>query len=1025
MSERILKALMQLFAIVSKPETDGQDRREVVRSFLEWMLNQQLVEEYLRIFDDYYGLYQKKQTAGKIQKSISMSSVKVLKICHEINLELTQQQKRIVLFRLLQFINTGGEISPQEHEFVKTVAEAFVISDDEYNKIKAFILYDFDRLPNSRHLLMIDDQPAPEHTIVKHAKVKGLKGQIRVFYLVTPQMYAMRYMGDDELYLNGQLIQPNDVYVLSFGASIKGGRIKPIFYSDIVGAFYTPSSEDRVLLEVKDVCHRFPSGKIGMNTINFSATSGNLIGIMGASGAGKTTLLNILNGITTPTSGTVSINGYDIHRDHEKIEGLIGNVSQDDLLIEELTVYQNLYLNAQLCFGGMNVEAICERVDKTLQDLGLFEIKDLVVGSPLNKRISGGQRKRLNIALELIREPPILFLDEPTSGLSSKDSENIMALLKDLTLKGKLIFTVIHQPSSDIFKMFDSLLLLDTGGYLIYYGNPVDSLIYFKSRVHHADWNESECHVCGNVNSEQLFNIVESVLVDERGLPTKTRKITPCEWHTKYLISNTPEEIDTTIYYDRVPKVEFKPPSKFKQYRVFALRDILSKLSNKQYLLISILEAPVLAFLLSFIVKFYNVDAAQGKGYTLFDNANLPVYIFMSVIVAIFIGLTVSAEEIINDRKILNRERFLHLSWFSYLASKISVLLAISAFQSFVFLLVGNSIMEIRGMFFHYWLALFSAWFGANLIGLIISDSFKTVVTIYILIPFLVIPQLILSGIIVQYDKLNPKVSSPTSIPFYGEIITARWAYEALAVHQYKENEFERPLYPYDKVLSTATYKKDYWVKSLKNKLNYVNQQYKSNLLESKPAGNALALIRHEIAKEQIATPSIPFTIIDQLTAESFNASTYETTNNYLNNLSTYYINLYNLANSKKDRLVQNIEDSLGKGYVTLREQQTNRSLTEFVRNTNSLNRIIEYKNELYQKIDPIYQDPEGSFIKAHFYSPFKQVFGNFYPTYWVNVAVIWLMNLIFAAMVYFRVLYRAINWISRVSEKMRKGSDE
>src|SRR5690606_10976686 len=120
---------------------------------------------------------------------------------------------------------------------------------------------------------------------------------------------------------------------------------------------------------------------------------------------------------------------------------------------------------------------------KMLLTLGLADSRDLKVGNPLEKTISGGQRKRLNIALELIREPSVLFVDEPTSGLSSRDSENIMDLLKELALKGKLVFAVIHQPSSDIFKMFDKLIIMDTGGYPIYYGNPVDSIIYFKKLV--------------------------------------------------------------------------------------------------------------------------------------------------------------------------------------------------------------------------------------------------------------------------------------------------------------------------------------------------------------------------------------------------------------------------------------------------------------------------------------------------------------------------------------------------------------
>ena len=183
------------------------------------------------------------------------------------------------------------------------------------------------------------------------------------------------------------------------------------------------------------------------------------------------------------------INGIGIYSGDPGIEGIIGHVSQDDLLIEELSVYQNLYYNAKLCFDNYSEEQLVEVVETVLKNLGLFEIKDIQVGSPLNKKISGGQRKRLNIALELIREPAVLFLDEPTSGLSSRDSENILDLLKELSFKGKLIFVVIHQPSSDIFKMFDRLLILDTGGYLIFNGNPVDSIEYFKKKVGAADWN--------------------------------------------------------------------------------------------------------------------------------------------------------------------------------------------------------------------------------------------------------------------------------------------------------------------------------------------------------------------------------------------------------------------------------------------------------------------------------------------------------------------------------------------------------
>jgi ABC-type multidrug transport system ATPase subunit len=166
-----------------------------------------------------------------------------------------------------------------------------------------------------------------------------------------------------------------------------------------------------------------------------------------------------------------------------------------------------------------------------LLNLGLTEIRNLKVGSPLQKTISGGQRKRLNIGLELLREPAVLFVDEPTSGLSSRDSENIMDLLKELSLRGKMVFVVIHQPSSDIFKMFDTLIIMDSGGFQIYYGNPVEAVIYFRDVINAANKDQGACPECGNINPEQVFSIIETKVVNEYGRLTNTRKISPGQWY--------------------------------------------------------------------------------------------------------------------------------------------------------------------------------------------------------------------------------------------------------------------------------------------------------------------------------------------------------------------------------------------------------------------------------------------------------------------------------------------------------------
>jgi ABC-type multidrug transport system ATPase subunit len=163
---------------------------------------------------------------------------------------------------------------------------------------------------------------------------------------------------------------------------------------------------------------------------------------------------------------------------------------------------------------------------------------------------------------------------------------------------------VIHQPSSDIFKMFDKLLILDTGGYLIYDGDPIDSILYFKSKIQHANYIESECRVCGNVNPEQIFNIVESNILDEYGKFTPNRKISPRQWYNYYIEEREKKEQAEQVNLE-LPSISFKIPNKLKQLFIFVKRDVLSKLSNSQYLTINFLEAPLLAFILAFIIKYY------------------------------------------------------------------------------------------------------------------------------------------------------------------------------------------------------------------------------------------------------------------------------------------------------------------------------------------------------------------------------------------------------------------------------------
>jgi ABC-type multidrug transport system ATPase subunit len=752
--------------------------------------------------------------------------------------------------------------------------------------------------------------------------------------------------------------------------------------------------------------------------------SGSLIALMGGSGTGKSTLLNVLNGTEEPTSGEVLINGINIYAEPEKIEGIIGFVPQDDLLIEDLTVYQNLYYAAKLCFSDLDEAAIDQLVMKTLEDLGLAERKDLKVGSPLQKTISGGQRKRLNIGLELLREPAILFCDEPTSGLSSRDSENIIDLLKELSLKGKLVFAVIHQPSSDIFKMFDKLLILDTGGYQIYYGNPLDAVVYFKRCIDLINSEQGECIECGNVNPEQIFTIIETKVIDEYGQFTNERKVLPEQWYRIYK-KNTKHNVPPTA--TNVLQSTLRIPTRFRQMTLFAMRDLQAKIHNRQYMIINLLEAPLLAFILAFIVRFYNVDDKLLTGYVFSKNLNLPAYLFMSVIVALFMGLTVSAEEIIRDRKILKRESFLHLSKSSYLLSKFSILFLLSAIQTFTFVLVGNYILQIDGMLFEHWLILFTVSCFANTLGLNISSAFNSAVTIYILIPLLIIPQLLLSGVVVKFDKLNPAIGNTATVPLVGDIMASRWAFEAAMVTQFKDNKFEQEFYLYDKIMANADYKKLYLIPELETKLQFCLHNYRSHDPEVKGKLQFnLDLVRREIRDETELAGLEDASWVEKLTINHFDSSTYRNAIEFLTTLRRVYINRYNKTESEREKKIISMTDTPAKekSFKQFKDRYHNESIADFVKNLNESHKIIEKDGKLVQKVYPIYKDPDPDHIidfDAQFYMPAKHFLNRNIDTLYFNTGVIWSMTIVMAIALYFDVLRRIINGVGNLSNPLYK----
>ncbi len=1014
MSEEILRALMQLFALIVKQDEGVlSGERAYVESFLNQQLNQETAGEYLKLFDEQSSEETDKDPEKKVKLTSVKDSVRVLGICKKINKTLTQEQKVVSLVRLFELVNADRKFSDQRMAIINTVAEVFKVSKEEFQSIETFVLKN---KPEELDLsdILITGSSEISCTNAKFIKTEELRGIIVILRVPSVDLYFLKYTGDESLFLNGLGLNKRRIYLFAGGSTVKMPKGKPLYYSDVVAHFLADLTANKISFEVKDIDFKFPNGAVGLRNISFTEGHGKLIGIMGASGAGKTTLLNVLCGLEKPSKGEVLINGVNLHTERDKLEGVIGYIPQDDLLIEELTVFENLYYNAKLCFRDKSEEELVALVNKTLFSLGLADRKDLKVGSPLNKTISGGQRKRLNIALELLREPSILFVDEPTSGLSSSDSENVMDLLRELVLKGKLIFVVIHQPSSDIFKMFDKMIILDTGGYLIYYGNPVESVMYFKRIDAQINSDVGECPVCGNVNPELIFNIIEARVVDEFGRYTDKRKISPPQWEELYQQNFVPESQDNI--HEKPPKA-LNIPNWFKQLRIYTVRDFFSKISNKQYLLLTMLEAPVLAFILAYVIRY--IADPMSDVYIFRENENIPIFIFMSLIVALFLGLIVSAEEIFRDRKILKREAFLNLSKSSYFVSKILILIAISALQSIMFVLLAKTILEVKGMYFAYWLALFSTAVFANILGLNISASFNSAVTIYIIIPLLMIPMMVLSGAMFSFDKLNRNVGSVNKVPLVAEFMVTRWSYEALMVHQYKDNRFEKYFYDIEKRESLADFRQVYLIPELEKRFNLCYDELVEKGKVEKNV-NALKVLQNEVKKELIIRPGATFDVAS-LVPEKFDLDVAFNLQDFIAQTETYYSEQFTLANTEKEQVIGYMLDKNAQLYTYLKNAYQNEHLGEIVKKSFEKNKILEFDHELVQQIDPIYKDPAATSpvnIRTHFFAPRKYFAGTFFDTYWFNICVIWLFSALLYVTLYYDLLKRMMNFFGNIRIK-------
>ncbi|MGA8407898.1 MAG: FHA domain-containing protein [Candidatus Acidiferrales bacterium] len=466
------------------------------------------------------------------------------------------------------------------------------------------------------------------------------------------------------------------------------------------GSLERRENRGNVSIEAADITVNAPDGTHLLDPISLTVYPSELVALMGPAGSGKTTLLKALNGYTPPASGKVLFNGSDLYQFYDLFRQQMGYVPQDDIVHPQLTVREALYFSAKFR-TDLSDDEIEKRIDTILDELGLRDRKNSLIGSPEHKVLSGGQRKRVNIAMELITDTPVLFLDEPTSGLSSYDAEGVVELLKRLAREGKTIITTIHQPSTAIFRKFDDLIMIsrDPGGSgaMAYFGPAFpDSIQFFRPRSP----EETAAADGHDLSPEMLLT----------GLSTAP---TP-EWCGRFAKSQYHKQ----FIKDRAGKMpggggqsQAAPQRRFtlKQWLQLVRRNVILKVRDRAQLVILLLQAPLFALLIVLIfgvlkdspdmnVPHFVPGIVAAKVFGELGH-NIAEIEFLMVVAAIWFGCNNAARDIVGEWTIYQRERMVNLKLPSYAFSKFAVLCALCVFQCLLLLGIVYLFCHLKGNF--------------------------------------------------------------------------------------------------------------------------------------------------------------------------------------------------------------------------------------------------------------------------------------------------------------------------------------
>lgn len=556
------------------------------------------------------------------------------------------------------------------------------------------------------------------------------------------------------------------------GTYVNGARItgrKPIRPEDVIqiGPFVLRVHPQRgitvfdtraktridVFQVTKEVANRSGPGKVRLlDEVCLSIQPNEFVGMLGPSGAGKSTLMDSLNGMRPASSGQVLVNNLDLYQHLESLKLSIGYVPQDDIIHRELTVYRTLYYVARLRLSrDISAKEINQIVAEVMDVTGLSERRDVPIS-----QLSGGQRKRVSIAVELITKPSIIFLDEPTSGLDPATEEKVMKLFRQIAESGRTVILTTH--AMENVKLFDKIVLLMRGK-LVFYGRPDEALEHVGAESFKDLYDKLEAPISERLTKDRPAS--REQVAEEVAEEWKRRFMQTSQYKLNIAIPLT--EVSSRAQQAVPAKSRTTLGDLLRQWATLSHRYMGVLARDKFNLFILFAQAPIIA-LLTYLV----VDAKGQRDFPYFILA----------LVALWFGTSVAAREVIRERAVYNRERMVNLRLLPYISSKLFVLLLIVSFQCILLfgtlkLLDLTAFMEFPGRFGglpQLFVMILTGMVGIAL-GLLISAVVRTSEMATSLVPLILIPQILFSGL----------VGVPVGIAkFAGVVMPATWSFDEM-----------------------------------------------------------------------------------------------------------------------------------------------------------------------------------------------------------------------------------------------------